>query len=288
MPVYMPGENIKLFADDTNIFVTGKSLNQLEEEGNKQLFSINEWLTANKLHLNKEKTCYTVFSPTKTKPCSINIKLNGDRLKQVSSCRYLGVVVDDELKWTAHIETVLQKLNRLVGICYKLCYKLPDWCLHDIFFAFVHSHVLYCIEIYGNTYGSYLDKLTKVYNKLLRILQKTGRNCCNESLYVQYNTLPPVQLFNYQVISLVHKTLFTPYLLPTVFQQYFSLNKLSHNYDTRNQSLQLTQHQSRHGFQTLKFKGSQLWNRLPSDLQETESPSVFRQLLKYHLIYDPM
>jgi len=44
----------------------------------------------------------------------------------VSTCRYLGVVVDDELtSWTAHIETVLQELNRLVGTCYKLCYKLP-------------------------------------------------------------------------------------------------------------------------------------------------------------------
>jgi len=74
----------------------------------------------------------------------------------------------------------------------------------------------------------------------------------------------------------------------SVFQQYFSLNKSFHNYDTRNQSLQLSQHQSRHGFQTLKFKGSQLWNRLPSDLQETASPPVFRQLLKYHLLYNPM
>jgi len=30
-------------------------------------------------------------------------------------------------------------------------------------------------------------------------------SCCNESLYLQYNTLPPVQLFNYQVLNLVHK-----------------------------------------------------------------------------------
>jgi len=66
---------------------------------------------------------------------------------------------------------------------------------------------------------------------------------------------------------------------PPVFQQYFSLNKSFHNYDTRNQRLQLSQRQSRHGFQTLKFKWSQLWNRLPSDLQETASPPV--QYLDY-------
>jgi len=68
---------------------------------------------------------------------------------------------------------------------------------------------MYCIEVYGNRYSSYMDKLTKLNNKLLRILQKKGHSCCNECLYVQYNTLPPVQLFNYHVITLVHKTLFT-------------------------------------------------------------------------------
>jgi len=45
--------------------MSGKTLNQLEEEVNNQIFLINNWLTANKLYLNKEKTCFTVFTPTK-------------------------------------------------------------------------------------------------------------------------------------------------------------------------------------------------------------------------------
>ena len=74
-----------------------------------------------------EKTSYTVFSPTKIKSPSVNLKLNGNKLEQVTrpTCRYLGVIIDDELRWTPHVETVFQKFNRLVGICYKLCYKLP-------------------------------------------------------------------------------------------------------------------------------------------------------------------
>ena len=106
-----------------------------------------------------------MFSSSKTK-CCVSLKLNGDDLEQVNICRYLGVIVDSELKWISHIEVVFQKLNRLVGICYKLSYKLPDWCLRDIYFAFVHPHVLYCIEVYGNTCGSYMDKLTKLNNKI--------------------------------------------------------------------------------------------------------------------------
>ena len=84
---------------------------------------MHKWLTANKLNLNKEKTCYTVFSASKTK-CCVSLKLNSDDLEQVNICRYLGVIVHSELKWISHIEVVFQKLNRLVGICYKLSYKL--------------------------------------------------------------------------------------------------------------------------------------------------------------------
>jgi len=65
-------------------FVTGKTLNELEAEANGQIILINKWLTANKLHLNMEKTCYTVFSPTKTKSPSIILKLNGNKLEQVT------------------------------------------------------------------------------------------------------------------------------------------------------------------------------------------------------------
>jgi len=84
-------------------------------------------------------------------------------------------------------------------------YNLPDWCLQDIYYEFVHPYILYGLEVYGNTCVSYMDKLTKLNNKLLRILQKKGRKCCNECLYIQYGTLPPPHLFNYQVLSLVYK-----------------------------------------------------------------------------------
>ena len=39
-------------------------------------------------------------------------------------------------------------------------YKLPDWCLLNIYFAFVHPYILYGLGVYGNTFLSYLDKLT--------------------------------------------------------------------------------------------------------------------------------
>ena len=286
--IAIPGGNIKLFADDTNMFVTGKTLADLEENSNYQLTLINNWLIANKLYVNRDKTCYTVFSPNKSLSSVVSLELNGTKLQQDKSCRYLGVIVDEELKWTAHIDTVLQKLNQLVGICYKIRYKIPEWCLHNIYFAFVYPYITYGLEIYGNTCASYLDKITKLNNKILRILQRKGRRCCTNCFYIQYNTLPPVQLFAYHVINLVHKMVYSPDILPPIFHQYFILNRSIHQHSTRYNKLYMSQSLSHFERRSLKYKGPQLWNRLPNDITDITSPKSFSNSLKMHLIRNPL
>ena len=113
------------------------------------------------------------------------------------------------------------------------------WCLRNIYFAFVHPNILYGLEVYGNTYVSYLDKLTTLNNKILRNTEK-GR-CCNDCLYRQYDTLPPCQLFNYQVLRFVHKMVYLPHLVPVIFHNYFILSTSVHNYSTRHNKLYLLQ-----------------------------------------------
>ena len=90
------------------------------------------------------------------------------------SVKYLEAWIDDKLNWKIHIDYIYSKLAKFVGIFYKLSHKLPLDCLKVLYFSFVHPHILYGIEIYANTYTSYLDKLLKLNNKLLRIQpQKT-------------------------------------------------------------------------------------------------------------------
>ena len=279
----VPRASIKLFADDTNMFITGKTMGELEIKAKTELENINLWLAANKLYLNCDKTCYMIFSPKiQRNELDINLTVNEIRLKRVSSCKYLGVIIDDKLKWIPHIETVTLKLKRFVGILWKLRYKLPHWYLRNIYYAFIHSSIVYGIEIYGNTCTSYLDKITKLNNKLLRILQHKEPTCKNDWLYYEYSTLPPLQLFNYQILTLVYKQSYTPYELPFIFWDYFLTTKSVHNYNTRHNIFQLSQVNSNFGSRSLKFKGPQLWNRLPVDITNSKSLNSFRKNLKQY------
>lgn len=94
---------------------------------------------------------------------------------KVDSCRYLGVIIDKELKWTAHIEQFYSKLIKFTGILYKLWTKSPDQILKQTYFAFVHSCILYGIELYGNTRSTHLDKLS-AFNKKKKCASYTAKS----------------------------------------------------------------------------------------------------------------
>ena len=61
---------------------------------NKDLKNLTNWLNANKISLNVDKTKEILFNPKK-KPldCRLKLKLHGKRLYQTLSVKYLGIKV---------------------------------------------------------------------------------------------------------------------------------------------------------------------------------------------------
>ena len=114
---FVPDQNIKLFADDTNLFISTTDQYLLNSIANEAMSNLNSWFIANRLSLNLDKMCYMVFSPRRLdSSIEFNSQLNGTAIQKVTSCRYLGIIIDDELKWTAHIEHIYSCLLKYVGI----------------------------------------------------------------------------------------------------------------------------------------------------------------------------
>ena len=79
--------DIHLFADDSNIFCTEKSLPKLESIDNIQLSNVYPWLCVNiKLSLNIEKSNCIIFHLVQRKlNYEVRISLNGQLFKQDSA-----------------------------------------------------------------------------------------------------------------------------------------------------------------------------------------------------------
>jgi len=111
-------------------------------------------------------------------------------LNIVECCKYLGILIDSDLKWQDHINNIYNKLIKFTSIFYKTRTKLPEEVLRMIYFAFVHSHLSYGIEVYANTTANHLSKLNVLNNRILRIVQKKSIKTHNNDLYKSYFTLP--------------------------------------------------------------------------------------------------
>ena len=113
-----------MFADDTNIFIHGKNKALVVKQANQCISDLNCWFTANKLSINFDKTCYTVFGIGRTDK-DIKINLAGTEIKRV--------LIDEELKWVENIDYIYNKVVKYIGIFYKLQNNLSATVLNYLF-----------------------------------------------------------------------------------------------------------------------------------------------------------
>jgi len=276
---------IKLFADDTNLFFHSKDTGKLFTLANAGMLQLSEWFIANKLSLNVDKTCYSVFGPTYKKDMALTLHINGKAIQNVNCCKYLGIMIDNDLKWKTHIDYIYNKLIKLVSIFYKIRTKLCNNILRMIYFAFVHSHLLYGVEVYANTTVNHLSKLITLNNKLLRILQNKSIKTHNSELYRTYFTLPLQLLHNFRILLFIHNYVHHRNKLPAVFSTYFEVNKVLHCHDTRQKNdFHVHAVQFEIGKKIIRNKGTKLWNDLPDDIKQITSPLLFKFRLKCYML----
>ena len=71
---------------------------------------INCWMIANKLSLNVDKTCYSIFSPKRNHSCpmKLTLKIGNNMLKKSNSNKYLGVIRMIKLNWKDQLKKYTQ------------------------------------------------------------------------------------------------------------------------------------------------------------------------------------
>ena len=67
----------------------------------------------------------------------LNIKIKDHYITQVKSTKFLGTIVDDQLKWKEHINFVANKISRLTGILCKARHFVTRSLLKSIYYALI-------------------------------------------------------------------------------------------------------------------------------------------------------
>ena len=107
--------NSILFADDTSLIHAGKNPDNIVKEINDEIPNIISWLNANELSLNLEKTNFILFSPKNAPKLKADLLINHTKITEVNQTKFLGVIIDNNLNWSAHIRYIQNKIAKGLG-----------------------------------------------------------------------------------------------------------------------------------------------------------------------------
>ena len=91
-------------------------------------------------------------------------------LEQVQETRFLGIIIDDQLSWTPHINDLTKRLKYHIGSINRIKDNIPKHLHKNLYHTLFESHLLYGITVWGGESNTKLEPLFKLQKKCLRIL----------------------------------------------------------------------------------------------------------------------
>ena len=179
LPKYINDSKVSMFADDTAIYATAESIDELELILQDDLHSLSQWLLYNRLSINvkKSKVMITGSLPRLRATREPNVSINGIKLDVVNEYLYLGVVIDSGLRFNSHVNTIYDKCASKLGLICKTR-KLFDYRTSRLLYVTTLLPVIdYCNSVYSVASQSELERLQKLQNIAIRVITRQGIRC---------------------------------------------------------------------------------------------------------------
>ena len=147
-----------LFADDSTLSCVfdNHDSEHIASTVESELIPVYNWLKRNKLTINHKKTQFIVFSYRKKFEIR-QIKFGNEYIKQTDSIKFLGLIIDEHLKFDKQTNSICNKLSKTVGILYKLNKTMPIKILKTLYQSLIVPYLTYGIEIWFSASNTLTD-----------------------------------------------------------------------------------------------------------------------------------
>ena len=216
-----------MFADDTTVFYSDKCNPNTENILNNELTKVSNWLIANKLSLNVDKSTFLHFYKGKKKLQPIKVLINNLPVEEKAFTKYLGTLIDNKLNWKKHIHYVTIKLSKAIGILSKIRYYTPKHVLINLYYSFIQSHLNYGLLNWSSTATTNLECIRLKLRKAIRIITFRNKYEHSKPLFKDLKILPLDSLIKHKQAVFMWKRLngFLQSPVANMFTQKINSNK---------------------------------------------------------------
>jgi hypothetical protein len=270
-----------MFADDTTLTASGKSIQLIESKINCDLINIKEWLLANKLSLILTKTEYLVIgSPFNLNNLTSesNIMIDNVPIKRVTKTKSLGIQIDQFLSWDNHLEEICKKASSGIGAIRRLKSYVSRESLISVNYALVQPYFDYCCLVWDPNGATLSNRIQTLQNRAARvILGYRNEHGQSEAALSElgWKTLKERRLI--MKARLIYKI--THSQAPVALTEIFENSQQIYNLRNNEFKLYLQKPNTEYLKKSIEFCGAKLWNELSGNLRIADCLNSFNTLI---------
>jgi hypothetical protein len=271
--------NIRLFADDTTLYVDVDDPTAASQALNGDLDGMSQWANQWLIQFSPPKSVTLNITRKKKKIPKPELKLGGQTLKEVQAHKHLGVTITHDLSWNDHINNIAITANKLLDILNAYKYKLDRKSLERIYLTYIRPKLEYASIVWDNIPIYFEDLLENVQIRAAKIISGATSRTSHALIYKEIGWETLKERRKQQRLITLYKiinNLAPQYLsdsLPANSEQVYNLRNIDHN--IRNFNARTSAFQNSFYLKTIRE-----WNSLKIEIRNSPTVSVFKNKIK--------
>lgn len=145
----------------------------LESKLNSDLATISNWFSSNLLTLNISKCNFVIFGNSRRLKLvnDVSLKVNSTAIDRSDSFKYLGVVINQTMSWSEHIDTISTKINQRIGMIKRIRHLLSLHAKLTLYNCLIIPLFDYGVTVWGDKNNNALMRQLQAFqNKATQVL----------------------------------------------------------------------------------------------------------------------
>ena len=278
--------NVRLFADDTSIYVIVDNPQSSSDLLNTDLSNIHKWASTWLVDFNPSKTESLTISRKHNKPVHPDLFMNNVMVKNVPDHKHLGVIFSHTGKWHSHIASIVKRAWQRIGILRSLKFHLNRSCLERLYISFIRPLLEYSDVLWDNCTAEQSNDIESIQIEAARIVTGATKLCNIAKLYhdLKWDTLSNRRRKHKLILFYKMKQNISPSYLTNLIPI-----PQENRYPLRNRN-DIPTIQSRTSLYQESFLPSVIrqWNSLPEDVKSSPTLSIFKHRISLNMQKPPV
>jgi hypothetical protein len=277
------------YADDTQLFIAVRAATIQSDLSVIEVCStfVQQWFAINELLLNPDKS-EVIFFGTNAQLKSIAaidvVVVGGSSLPVATELKSLGVILDSRLSFDSHVAAVCRACNYHIWALRHIRKLLTDDVARTLACSIVATRLDYCNSLLHGASSGNIAKLQRVQNSLARVVLQAPKLTHGAPLLRSLHWLPVAQriTFKMAVITFKARKTSTPAYLNNLLIDRSSSSSMSLR-SSNQPMLAVRRCRTECARRAFSVAAPEIWNKLPADIQLSDTDSIFRKRLKTFL-----